>query len=266
VLALATALVAGGRTEPGAAPSRAAAATAPAAPAAGREDPQRRALDRIVEAEAALARAAPTARAVALTFDDGPGSQTERFLAALRRLGVHATFFVIGRQIGQQPQILRDIVRGGHAVGNHTWDHPDLRRLSVDKIHEEVEWTRDAIRDAAGVDAVLLRPPFGGVDARVLQALAPFGLATVLWDLDPHDWEGLRAEAITRNVLADVHPGAIILLHDGGGDRAQTLAALPAIVAGLRARGYRFMTVPQLLAAAPPAGSALVRARGGTPA
>jgi peptidoglycan-N-acetylglucosamine deacetylase len=257
-------LLAAGGGGRGPASDRATAAVAPPR-RTPRPDPQGRAIDRLVEAEVAVGHADDRVRAVALTFDDGPGRDTMAIVRALRALRARGTFYVIGRQIDEEPEALRAIVRSGSAIGNHTWSHPDLRTLSDEAIREQVAATRDAIRRVAGVDAVTLRPPYGGLDTRVLGALAPLGLATVLWDLDPDDWRGLPADAITRHVLDEAHPGSIILLHDGGGDRAQTLAALPAIVRGLRARGYRLMTVPQLLAAAPPSGASLVRARGAGP-
>ena len=256
-------LIAGGGGGRGPAPAPAAAAQTRPTP---RADPQATAVGRLVEAEVAVGHASGRVRAVALTFDDGPGPDTMAMVRTLHRMGAHGTFYVIGRQIDEQPQVLRAIVRGGNAIGNHTWSHPDLRTLSDEAIREQVTATRQAIERAGGVDALTVRPPYGGVDRRVLATLAPLGLAAVLWDLDPGDWRGLPAGEIARRVLAQAHPGSIVLMHDGGGNRAQTVAALPAIIRGLRARGYRLMTVPQLLAAAPPSGSALIRWRESSPA
>ncbi len=256
------ALIAGGA---GRAPAPAPAAAAPSHPTSS-ADPEATAVGRLVEAEVAVGHASGRVRAVALTFDDGPGPDTMAMVRTLRRMRAHGTFYVIGRQIPEQPEALRAIVRGGNAIGNHTWSHPDLRTLPAEAIRGQVTATREAIARAAGVDALTVRPPYGGVDRRVLGALAPLGVAAVLWDLDPGDWRGLPADEIARRVLAQAHSGSIILMHDGGGDRAQTVAALPAIVRGLRSRGYRLMTVPQLLAAAPPSGSALIRWRDSSPA
>jgi peptidoglycan-N-acetylglucosamine deacetylase len=189
---------------------------------------------------------APGSKVVALTFDDGPSTFTSEFVRMLRAPRVTATFFLIGRQIsaGYWP-LLRAELRDGDALGDHTYSHPNLL-LSGDRTAQLLS-TIGAIRAATGYRPCVFRPPYGAYDAAVLRAAASLGLATIMWDVDPRDWALPGSAAIQARVLAQVRPGSIVLSHDGGGPRGQTLAAYSAIITTLRARGYRFLTVPQLL-------------------
>lgn len=192
-----------------------------------------------------------TVHDVALTFDDGPSpSSSPAILAVLERTHTPATFFVIGEHVASSPSLLRREQRDGFAIGVHTWDHPDLTRRSAAQVARELATTVQVIHQTLGADYCVryFRPPYGAYNATVLRVARGDGLATILWDVDPVDWSRPGTQTIVARVLARVHPGAIILMHDGPAQREQTAAALPAILAGLRARGLVPVTLPRLLA------------------
>jgi peptidoglycan/xylan/chitin deacetylase (PgdA/CDA1 family) len=185
-------------------------------------------------------------REVALSFDDGPAPLTTRFVRMLRADHAVATFFMTGEQVDpgyRSP--LREELRSGDALGDHSWSHPDLR--SSADVSGQLRATREAIRRETGYTPCVFRPPYGDYDTAVIDAARALGLATILWDVDPSDYTLPGVGAIEQRVLAQTRPGSIILSHDGGGPRAETLAAYPYIIRVLRRRGYRFVTVPQLL-------------------
>jgi peptidoglycan/xylan/chitin deacetylase (PgdA/CDA1 family) len=187
----------------------------------------------------------PPRKVVALSFDDGPAPLTLRFVRMLRSRRVVATFFMIGDQVsGRYRALLREELRDGDALGDHSWSHPYLPRGGA---YGQLQRTKQAIRASSGYTPCVFRPPYGAYDGAVLRAAKSLGLATVTWDVDPRDWTRPGAGTIQARVLGQVRPGSIVLSHDGGGPRGQTLAAYPRIIAALRARGYRFATVPQLL-------------------
>jgi len=191
-------------------------------------------------------RRGPHHRVVALSFDDGPYPLTPRFVKMLRTNHAVATFFMIGRQVTDAYRsTLHEELREGDALGDHTWSHPDL--VLSGEAASQLTRTLRRIRGVSGYTPCVFRPPYGDYDASVLRTARSLGLATILWDVDPSDYTLPGAGAIVQRVLAQVQPGAIILSHDGGGPRGQTLAAYPLIIRALRARGYRFETVPQLL-------------------
>ncbi len=194
-------------------------------------------------------RGGPTRRkVVALSFDDGPAAITPAFVRMLEAQHVPATFFMIGRQIGAQyGATLRRELRAGDALGDHTYTHPDLDRLSSGEVSGQLRRTLDAIRALTGYTPCVFRPPYGDYDTSVIDTAKSLGLATILWNVDPSDWALPGTAAIEQRVLAQVQPGSIVLSHDGGGPRTETLAAYPYIIGALRRRGYRFETVPQLL-------------------
>lgn len=178
---------------------------------------------------------------VALTFDDGPSDETPAFLDFLRGVGVPATFFEVGSVMGGREATMRRMLREGHEIGDHTQDHVEYPG------HAQIAAAASRIEAATGFKPCLFRPPGGAVNGSVVATAGALGMTTVLWDVDPFDWKLPGSAAIASHILSAAHPGSIILMHDGGGPRGGTLAALPAIVSGLRARGYGFATVSELL-------------------
>jgi peptidoglycan/xylan/chitin deacetylase (PgdA/CDA1 family) len=185
-------------------------------------------------------------REVALTFDDGPGPYTGRVLAVLKRFKVKATFFVIGFMAAANPEMVRAEVRAGMAVGSHSWDHPNtirFNRLGARHIYDEIARTSQLLH-SIGVTTSLFRPPGGSYSRVVLNKAREFDSRVVLWNVDPRDWQGGQSPArIVQNVLANVRPGSIIEMHDGGGDRTATIAALPRIIRGIRSRGLKLVAL-----------------------
>ncbi len=178
----------------------------------------------------------------ALTFDDGPNpTYTPQILAALASAGVPATFFTVGYEGIVRPDLLADEARDGHSVQDHTWGHPDLTRLSAAGVADELRRTAELIEQATGIRPACFRPPYRATNDTVVSVGASLGLAQVLWNVDPQDWSRPGADVIASNVLShSTGQDVVIIMHDGGGDRSQTVAALPAIIGGLRSRGYHF--------------------------
>jgi peptidoglycan-N-acetylglucosamine deacetylase len=199
--------------------------------------------------------AAAPSRTVALTFDDGPGPWTPAVLDVLQRAQVQATFFVVGKSVAAEPEMLRRVLADGHALGNHTWSHriPGAAAgWNRARLAGEIERTSQMILDAVGRKPCLFRPP-GGVVKGADKVSHAAGLSMILWSVDTRDWAsrpagaGNFARLIRKRAaagLAEEHP--VILLHDGGGDRAATVAALPGIIEDYRARGYRFVTLGKI--------------------
>jgi peptidoglycan/xylan/chitin deacetylase (PgdA/CDA1 family) len=186
--------------------------------------------------------------AVALTFDDGPWpGQTQRILAILRRFHAPATFFVIGEQAAAHPRLIAAERRTpGVLVEDHSWTHPLTPPFGEQRpavVRFQIEHTLQTL-SADGLHATLFRPPGGGWSDRVVTIASSLGLRVVLWSVDPRDWAaGATAKGIARNVLTHVHPGSIVIMHDGGGDRRPTIRALPRIIHGIRHRGLRLVAV-----------------------
>lgn len=189
---------------------------------------------------------------VALTFDDGPGPLTMKFLALLNRLGAPSTFYVQGSMLELYPEVLKATVAGGHELGVHGWSHIDLRGAWGDTFQREVFGTREMLKEITGVDAGTMRPAYGAVDDRVIGEAAPARMVQVLWDVDTNDWQGRSPGQIADHVLQTATAGSIVLMHDGGDARQATLQSLPRIVEGLRAKGVEFVTVSELLTRDPP--------------
>jgi peptidoglycan/xylan/chitin deacetylase (PgdA/CDA1 family) len=187
-------------------------------------------------------------RAVALTFDDGPFPYfTARILAVLRRLHAPATFFLIGRNAAAYPQLVREEVAAGMAIGNHSYDHPNwppFARLRRWRVRAEIASAQNALA-RLGIHPVLFRPPGGSYSPYVVHTAAALGLRVTLWSVDPRDWlHGTTARQIVQRVLAKVRAGSIVELHDGGGNRNATLRALPTIINGIRKRGLNLLSLP----------------------
>jgi peptidoglycan-N-acetylglucosamine deacetylase len=191
-------------------------------------------------------------RDIALTFDDGPGPYTPGVLDVLERLHVHATFFAIGAMERYFSASTVRELRDGDVVGDHTETHPEMALLSAHEQHEELFEQIARIELLGGPRPLLFRPPYGSYDATTMRELRALHLLMVLWSVDTGDYLRPGVGVIVKRVLAGAHPGAIILMHDGGGDRSQTIAALPTIIRALRSRGFHLVTVPQLLADDPP--------------
>ena len=185
--------------------------------------------------------AAGSAGVVYLTFDDGPTpAWTPRMLALLAHYQARATFFVLGRSTAAHPELVRQEFAAGHGVGNHTWSHRRLTNLRGAQLAAEVNATSTAIRQITGAPVRCLRPPFATVDAASAEQVRALGLRLVLWDIDTNDWLRPGTGAIAGRVLGRVRSGDVILMHDGGGNRSQTVVALEQVLATLSARGYRF--------------------------
>jgi peptidoglycan/xylan/chitin deacetylase (PgdA/CDA1 family) len=184
---------------------------------------------------------------IAMTFDDGPSAEnTPRLLEMLKQRNIKATFFLIGQNAASNPDLVRRILADGHEIGNHSWTHPQLSKLSDDRVTAEITKTQDAIKDASGFSPTLLRPPYGAITPRQREWIEnQFGLNVILWSVDPFDWKRPGASVITQRILSQVRPGAIILSHD---IHKQTVDAMPATLDGLLAKGYKFATVSQLIA------------------
>lgn len=188
---------------------------------------------------------------VALTFDDGPDNQyTPEILNILHKHGVKATFFVIGARAKANPGMVKRIAREGHVIGNHTWDHPDLMKLSPAQIRVELAQTDDALRSILGYNPALFRPPYGAASAQVVKEVTAMGYKVIDWSIDTRDWAGTPTPVILQYVHKELYPGGIILEHCAGGeeeDLSNTVRALPQIITSLKAKGYTFVTIPKLL-------------------
>jgi peptidoglycan/xylan/chitin deacetylase (PgdA/CDA1 family) len=214
---------------------------------------ERRAVERVMKRTPLVAYGGRGRRQVALTFDDGPGPYTWRVVRVLHRMHVRATFFQVGQMIAAFPGAAREVERS-FPVGDHTLSHPMMSRLPPRVQRFEVLSQAARLRAVEGARfPVLFRPPYAAFDAATLAVLRRERMLMVLWDVDSRDWTRPGARAIVRNVVSRVRPGSIVLMHDAGGDRSQTVAALPLIVRALRARGFRFVTVPRMMLTAPPA-------------
>lgn len=179
-------------------------------------------------------------KVVYLTIDDGPGKATPQVLDILARHGVPATFFVIGEHVAEHPQMLERIRSEGHLVGNHTWTHPWLTKLQPAGIRSELART-----EAVTGGTRCMRAPGGLTNPEVTKAADDLGLAMVDWTADSRDWQQPGVAEITRNVLENITPGGTVLLHDGGGTRDQTVAALDGLLTALTRADYVFETVPE---------------------
>jgi peptidoglycan-N-acetylglucosamine deacetylase len=191
-------------------------------------------------------------RDVALTFDDGPGPYTPGVLSVLEHFHVHATFFEIGEMLRYFSTSTERELRDGDVIGDHTETHPEMATLSARAQHEELFEQILHIELVGGPRPVLFRPPYGSYDATTMRELHALHLLMVLWSADTGDYLQPGVSVIVQRALSGAHPGAIILMHDAGGTRTQTIAALPAIIRDLRARGFHLVTVPELLRDDPP--------------
>lgn len=186
----------------------------------------------------------PGEKVFALTFDDGPWPDyTRQILAILREHKVKATFFMVGQMVQEYPKIAREVFLAGHAVGGHSWDHPSRPRNAVAQIQK----TNAIIKKEMGFTPTTFRPPYGLLKNGMARQAMKEKQCVLIWSADSDDWRRPPASRMARTVINQATPGGIALMHDGGGTRTQTVAALPTIIRELKARGYRFVTIPELL-------------------
>lgn len=201
---------------------------------------------------AAIARrrdARPGEKIIALTFDDGPWpKQTEAVLSILKKNNVVATFFEIGAQAKGRPYLTRAVLAAGMEIGNHTFKHLILTKVSAAQVKTQILRGEQTITKAGHVRPTIFRPPGGEMNGAVVAEARREGLRIVMWDIDPNDWRKPPVATIVRRVIGQAKPGAIVLMHDGGGDRSHTIAALPKIIHLLKKKGYTFVTIDELFA------------------
>jgi peptidoglycan/xylan/chitin deacetylase (PgdA/CDA1 family) len=193
------------------------------------------------------------AKQLALTYDDGPNDpHTFRLLEVLARHDAKATFFLIGRYAKQRPDIVRELVKAGHVIGNHTFTHPLLTLKSSADVRQELTDCRSALRDAIGEHSNLFRPPFGGRRPAVLRVARELGLQPVMWNVTGYDWNAPPAAEIQQKCSRKISGGNVILLHDGGhkqmgADRSQTVIATDHMIARYKTEGYKFVTIDHMM-------------------
>lgn len=185
-------------------------------------------------------------KVVAMTFDDGPHPKlTPKLLDILKERGIRATFYVIGRNAAEYPEIMKRMIDEGHEVGNHTWTHPYLTRLSTSSVQSEMSKTADIIVKTTGKKAVTMRPPYGAINTRLRHLFTDdMELPVIMWSVDPRDWQRPGSSVVTSRIVEGAHPGAIILAHD---IHPGTITAMPAAFDQLTRKGYKFVTVSELL-------------------
>ncbi|MBA3961484.1 MAG: polysaccharide deacetylase family protein [Chthoniobacterales bacterium] len=188
---------------------------------------------------------------IAMTFDDGPSEKlTPELLDILAAHHIHATFFVIGENAERAPQIVQRAVKEGHEIGNHSWSHPAFAKMSDPAVRRELQKTDDVIHAAIGHSPVLLRPPYGSITARQKQWIhAEFGYRIILWDVDPLDWKRPGPSVVESRIVRQTRPGSIILSHD---IHPGTIKAMPETFDKLQAKGFKFVTVSELIAMGKP--------------
>ncbi|MDQ0504402.1 polysaccharide deacetylase family protein [Xanthobacter agilis] len=184
---------------------------------------------------------------IAITFDDGPNPETTpKLLKILEARGIKATFFVVGMRASENPEMLQRMVAAGHEIGNHSWNHPQLPKVSLAEVDRQLTQTSAAIHAAIGKDPIYLRPPYGAMTPALRRYIEDkYGLTMVYWSADSLDWKNRDAQAIYDKVMAQTRPGGIILMHD---IHATTVAAVPRVLDALLAKGYKFVTVSELIA------------------
>jgi len=188
---------------------------------------------------------------IAITFDDGPSATlTPKLLDILAAHRIKATFFVIGENVVEHPEIVARAAREGHEIGNHSWSHPNFGKMSDEGVRGQVQRTDDAIKDATGTRPILLRPPYGSITARQKRWIHDqFGYQIILWDVDPYDWKRPGPSIVRNRILKETQPGSIVLSHD---IHPGTIEAMPSTFDALEAKGFRFVTVSELIQAAVP--------------
>src|SRR6266568_4524467 len=188
---------------------------------------------------------------IAMTFDDGPSATlTPKLLDLLAAHHIKATFFVIGENVAEHPDIVARAAREGHEIGNHSWSHPNFAKMSDQGVRSQLQRTDDAIKSATGMRPMLLRPPYGSITAREKRWIHDeFGYQIILWDVDPYDWKRPGPAVVRNRILKETQPGSIVLSHD---IHPGTIEAMPSTLDALEAKGFRFVTVSELIHMAVP--------------
>ena len=200
--------------------------------------------------EPAPAPAAPTPapttgnKVIALTFDDGPGPYTAHLLDILDQYGAKATFFLIGSKVSGQASVVRSIQARGHQLGNHSWSHPELNKVSAEQLASEIDQTNNAIKQAVGTKPNIIRPPYGAFNRAVLEQFRQRGMSAVVWSVDTRDWADRNSEIVCSRAVAGARNGAVILMHD---IHQTSVNAVPCILDSLKQQGYSFVTVQNLI-------------------
>src|SRR5213594_762563 len=186
---------------------------------------------------------------IAMTFDDGPSATlTPKLLDLLAAHHIKATFFVIGENVAEHPDIIARAAREGHEIGNHSWSHPNFAKMSQENVRSQLWRTDDAIKSATGTRPTLLRPPYGSITEREKRWIHDeFGYQIVLWDVDPYDWKRPGPAVVRNRILQETRPGSIVLSHD---IHPGTIEAMPSTFDALQAKGFKFVTVSELIRAA----------------
>ena len=184
---------------------------------------------------------------IAMTFDDGPhGANTPRLLDMLKQRGIKATFFVVGQCAAEFPDIMKRIVAEGHEIASHSWSHPQLTKMGEEGVTDQLQKTHDIIRHTTGVEPKVMRPPFGAFTPNQRAwANKKWGYKIIMWDVDPLDWKVRNAEHVKSEILRQTVAGSIILTHD---IHKSTIDAMPETLDGLTAKGFKFVSVSDLLA------------------
>lgn len=180
---------------------------------------------------------------IALTFDDGPGAYTDDILKVLLDKNAAATFFVVGTEVKRHPEMVKKLVKSGMSVQSHSYAHGDLTSMSDAQILADLELSKKIIVDAGGVEPTCIRPPYGYHNERVNKLAGESDMNVLSWNIDPKDWSRPGYKVIRDNTVSAAMPDGIVVLHDGGGNREQTLKALPGIIDRLHEQGYQFVTV-----------------------
>lgn len=188
-----------------------------------------------------------TKEKLALSFDDGPGKHTPEILDILKDKNIKATFFMIGENVDPHADFAQRVHDEGHEIGNHTWDHAQLTKLSADAQKDEIQKASDAIKKAVGnVNVHWMRPPYGSFNDDTLNVLSSLGMEKMLWNVDTRDWSGKSAADIISSAVGDAKDGSIILMHDGVANSSETAKALPDIISGLQDKGFQMVTIGEL--------------------
>lgn len=186
---------------------------------------------------------------VAMTFDDGPhATLTPKLLDLLAQKHIKATFFVLGENAERHPEILKRAAAEGHEIGNHSWSHPNLAKLSNESLRSQLQRTEDVIAQAIGSKPKIMRPPYGELTPKQRQWVnREFSYKIILWDVDPLDWKEPGPSVVAQRLIKEAKPGSIMLSHD---IHAQTITAMPEVFDALLAKGFKFVTVSELLSLA----------------